>query len=343
MRGMSATEVIAGRHPESKLYKDYLFQRDIKFELLWSTVQKSIAGGTNSPCRQTRKWTGSDEDCNLYHKFFPAAELLDMVSSPIHHPELYLDALNKHVLKEDAQIWIPAFASPRTYDMARWVKPKSIITATDLCVSPPLALGNIYRGDLDSGLLIPGQLNILDAKFENKFDAILTDAFITRFTGEDKKRVLRILYKALKPGGVLLTTVRIPGGENASREAQLLERLDAESQNYPRKVRKAYESFLTSHQIPKDTILPYTPDGIETDAGLYQLSMRSSHKEEPDEHLGGALLPKLEEMRGTAGYMLLLGSPPEKGGIGFIQTHINKSQQVYDITTRQYLQIAAIK
>lgn len=336
-------EALLSRHPESKLLKDYLNQRNKGLELYWSTVQKNIAGGTNSPCKSSQRWTSATEEgCGLYHRYFPTAELLEMVSSPIHHPELYLDSLRKNVVKDDANIWIPAFATPRTYDMVRWAKPEAHVLATDLCPSPPLALGNIFQDDVKSGLLKAGQLDIFEAKYENQFDAIVTDAFITRFTGEDKRRVLKILYKALKPGGVLLTTVRVPKSED-KQMAQLLEKLSAESENYPQKVRETYETFLQEiTNLPQEWV-PYTPEEIQQDALGYQQSMRSSHGKEDGEAFGVTWLPQLTTLPGAAAYGQILTLSPQQGGIGFTKTDIRRSQQVYDITTREYLQITAIK
>lgn len=340
---MVRSETLLQRHPESALFKDYLKQRDFGVELFWSSVQKNISGGINSPCKSSTRWTSAtDEGCGLYHRYFPTAEMLEMVSSPIHHPELYLDSLRKFVPQEDVAIWIPAFATPRTYDMVRWAKPQAKVLATDLCVSPVLALGNIFHDDLKDGLLEGRQLDILTAQYENKFDAIVTDAFITRFTGEMKRKVLHILYRALKPGGVLLTTVRVPK-QGEEKMEQLLEKLTIESEDYPQKVRKAYERLLKGYGNKNAEFIPYTPEEIKQDAFGYQNSMRSSHGKEEEESLGVALLPQLATLPGAAAYGQILTLPSEQGGIGFTKTEIKKSQPVYDITTREYLQIAAIK
>ena len=71
--------------------------------------------------------------------------------------------------------------------------------------------------------------------------------------------------------------------------------------------------------------------------------MRSSHGKEEEEVLGIALLPKLATLPGAAAYGQILTLPPEQGGIGFIKTEIKRSQPVYDISTREYLQITAVK
>ena len=340
---MAKSETLLQRHPESILFSDYLKQRDMGVELFWSSVQKNIAGGVNSPCKSSNRWTSAtNEGCGLYHSYFPTAEMIEMVSSPIHHPELYLDSLRKLVPQDEAEIWIPAFATPRTYDMVRFAKPHAKVLATDLCVSPVLALGNIFHDDLKDGLLVGSQLDILTAQYENKFDAIVTDAFITRFTGETKRKVLQILHRALKPGGALLTTVRVPK-HGEEKMDQLLEKLTIESEDYPQKVRKAYVDLLKVHGKKNAEFIPYNPEEIEQDALRYQNSMRSSHGKEEEEVLGIALLPKLATLPGAAAYGQILTLPPEQGGIGFIKTEIKRSQPVYDISTREYLQITAVK
>ena len=338
-----ANEALLKRHPESILFEGYLKQRDMGVELFWSSVQKSIAGGPNSPCKSSVQWTSAtDEGCSLYHRYFPTAEILEMVSSPIHHPELYLDFLRRLVPQDKPNILIPASATPRTYDMVRWAKPQANVLVTDLCVSPVLALGNIFHDDIREGVLKSTQLDILRAQYENKFDAIVTDAFITRFVGGKKREVLQILYKALKPGGVLLTTVRVPK-QDEGEMGQVLEKLSFESGSYPLKVRRAYEELLKKHGKKNSEYIPYTPEEIEQDALSYQRSMKSSHGREEEEAFGITLLPQLAALPGAAAYGQILTLSPERGGIGFIKTEIKKSQPVYDITTREYLQIAAIK
>ena len=51
--------------------------------------------------------------------------------------------------------------------------------------------------------------SIFDLKEHNKFDLICTDAFLTRFSKDDMRRVISVWYDALSDGGNIVTTIRI--------------------------------------------------------------------------------------------------------------------------------------
>lgn len=65
--------------------QEYLTRRNLSQEFLGAAVQRSIARGSRSPCNNV-KWASFKSGCSTYHGFFPTAEILRLVSSPIHHP-----------------------------------------------------------------------------------------------------------------------------------------------------------------------------------------------------------------------------------------------------------------
>lgn len=330
---------ISANTKEREMANEYEKKRNIEEELYWATVQRSIANGQRSPCLTTIHWGSfddKDKGCSVYHSFFSIAEILGLVSSPRHHLRLYLDQLKTQVLKPDPHIWIPAAATPRTYDMVRFAQPGAHILATDLCGSPLLALGNIFAGDISNGLLKTNRLNVLDFTTKDQFDAIAVDAFITRFSDEDKMRVLKIFFEALKKGGVLLTTVRIPNS-NEKDQVQLVERETFESSQFVDRVVAEYIKLISKYPKLKDG-LPYTEiDRLREDAIAYRKTMSSSHAVGPDEPLLATWMPKTGDVLNMNTMGVLLSQ------IGFTTTNIHISEPIFDITNRQYLQICAIK
>ena len=325
-------------HPESQLWPEYLKSRDLQEELFRAKLQRQMAMGGNSPCLSTIKWSSFSAEgtgCQIYHAFFTIAELINMVSSPIQHPELYLDKLRKNVTSDSPFIWIPAFATPRTYDLVHFAKPNAKVLATDLCASPVLSLGLLYPEEVAKKSLYSQKLNVFDAIGQlpaNFFDAIVTDAFITRFEGNDKLRVLAIFFQALKPGGSLFTTIRMPK-ITEKIQGQSLE-LSSKANNYPEKVIGAYEKLTKGF---KKTDLPYANlKELQQDAQTYMATMASSHQLEEADLIAAAWMPQLGQLPGSGIGMTL-------SKIGFSQTDIKISQPVYDITTRRYLQICATK
>lgn len=326
-------------HPESQLWPEYLKSRDLRKELFWAKLQRETAVGQKSPCLSATRWSSFsavDTGCQTYHAFFPIAEELNMVSSPIHHPELYLDRLREKVTSDSPFIWIPAFATPRTYDLVIFAKPDARIVATDLCASPVLSLGLLYPEAVTKKRLIADKLNIFDAIGKmpaNFFEAIVTDAFLTRFQNDEKLKVLQIFLQALKPGGSLFTTVRMPK-TTETISGQDIEQPNHEAMAYPEKVIDAYQKLTAGF---KNTDLPYPNSAeLKRDAIKYTETMKSCHQLEEADLMVTAWMPQLGQLPGS-GIGLVLSQ------IGFSRIDIKRSGTVFDITNREYLQICATK
>lgn len=319
---------------QSELGKAYESQRNLKNELRIATVQRDMATAGISSCSEVA-WQSFGESCETYHSFFPTAEILDMVSSPRHHPELFIDTLQGNVKKEKPLIWIPATAIPRIYDMARFALPNAGIFVTDLCKTPVVSIALSYQADVLKKLFGGRDLNLLEAEFDQDFDAILVDALLTRFNSYDRMSALKVFYRALKPGGLLLTTVRIPK-QGDDEQKQISEKETDESSSFSDKVVEAYRQTVKAAGNPD--MIPYpSEDGLRADANEYRSKMKSSHARNPKDTI-------------YAEWMPLLNHVPNMGAInfeimeaGFTTSHNRISKDVYDITTRKYLQIAAIK
>lgn len=318
---------------ETSLGGVYEMQRNLTVEFGEAKLQRVLARADVSTCRET-KWGSFDGGCEVYHELFYTAEILNKVSSPRHHPELFLDALSAIVTVDSPMIWIPAAATPRTYDMMRFVKPKATAVATDLCVTPIATLGISRAKDMGNNLLFGQRMNVFDSPFHSMFDVIAIDAFLTRFNRDDRFSVSKILYKALKPGGVLLTTMRIPQFDETA-DGQMLERETAESASYVDGVVEAYQAL--SPKVGNKNMPYETEQELRADATYYRNTMKSAHAIENGYILERELMMKLERVpNATAINMMLI-----EAGFETVSSRISKP--VYDVTTRQYLQIAAIK
>ncbi|MDO8609057.1 MAG: hypothetical protein Q7R95_00775, partial [bacterium] len=220
----------------------YEIQRDLIREFQIAFRQKSFAQTEISTCGDTG-FASFGGSCVTYHGLFPTLEMLNMASSARHNPELFLQSLANHFPGNSPVVWIPAAATPRLYDMIRFVKPDALVFNTDICATPVCTIPFSNPKDIERGVYAGYVLDVLKSPFAELFDVIATDAFLTRFSKEDRVKVLQIFYKALKPGGVLLTTVRNPKvGE--SSPLQLTEIENKDSHNYSEKVLIAYRKLV---------------------------------------------------------------------------------------------------
>ena len=91
------------------------------------------------------------------------------------------------------------------------------IHVLDLC-STPLRICDWYARTIKQPgqampRLLPLEEDVLATNFPDEtVDVIMTDAFLTRFSSDEKTRVVMEWRRILKPGGVVVTTARISNG-----------------------------------------------------------------------------------------------------------------------------------
>lgn len=155
--------------------------------------------------------------CSWYHGVWQYLRLFNMVSSPRWHPEFYFGALQKQLGEAGGRrVLITGTADYGTLAFvlaaAEQHRDDLDIHVIDKCPTPLFAcrwyakrMGvEIKLHPMD---LLEGKTE--DCPFDKPFDVIVTDAFLTRFAPEKSAKVLRRWAGMLRPGGTVITTVRL--------------------------------------------------------------------------------------------------------------------------------------
>lgn len=152
--------------------------------------------------------------CHWYHGTWQYLRLLQMVSTPTWHHDFYRAEL-AHALSSfespSALITGTADYSMLAYlaEAARQTKSNTQFNVLDQCATPLFACRwYAKRNDIE---LVGYEDDII--KFcqnnQGRFELICTDAFLTRFKGDAANAVLDAWFHLLKPGGRLVTTIRL--------------------------------------------------------------------------------------------------------------------------------------
>lgn len=154
------------------------------------------------------------DDCSWYHGIWQYLRIFDLVSTPTWHPNLYipeLQALAQEVA--DAKVLISGTADYSTLAHVLWAfdrcQKQCHVTVLDICQSP-LILCQWYARRQKQRVEM-AQADIFAYGPDNEFDAVVTDAFLTRFSAEERAKVIEKWARLLKPGGRVITTIRIHG------------------------------------------------------------------------------------------------------------------------------------
>ena len=152
------------------------------------------------------------DSCYWYHSVWQYLRLMNMVSTPSWHHDFYLKQLSNAIERFDQpRVLISGAAdySSLSYviHVMKSLNKEGSYSVLDLCQTPLFACkwyAKREQVELDTICASIFELNKYDS-----FDLICTDAFLTRFSQADMKRVVSIWYKALSSGGSVVTTVRI--------------------------------------------------------------------------------------------------------------------------------------
>lgn len=168
--------------------------------------------------------------CSWYHGAWQYLRLLDMVSTPTWHRSFYDRAIGDAIESpDDPRVLITGTAD---YSMFAYVdhalrkrESNGEITVLDLCATPLFAcqwyakrVGRAIQ-TVQQDLFDP-QLKLEDGSF----DLVCTDAFLTRFTPAEAKDVIEAWWRLLRPGGHVVTTVRLHDLSPRIRDASQQER-----------------------------------------------------------------------------------------------------------------------
>ena len=154
----------------------------------------------------------SQEDCSWYHGIWQYLRVFNLVSTPTWHSQFYFDALRTVTSSAGRpRILISGTADYSMLAHVLWVFPTGTspvdVTILDMCESP-LFLCRWYSKSVDAKVDTVSQ-DILRYRPTETFDCIVTDAFLTRFSPEERNDVVRQWSLLLRPGGLVITTTRI--------------------------------------------------------------------------------------------------------------------------------------
>jgi len=152
------------------------------------------------------------EDCSWYHRAWQYLRLLDLVSTPTWHSEFYLHAFSGHARKDQkSKVLISGTAD---YSMLAYVlhvfnriKIKTEVSVLDLC-DTPLMISRWYAAKRKADICTVKE-DILKYSPATKFDFVVADAFLTRFSRKEQRKVLQKWAELLKGTGRIITTVRL--------------------------------------------------------------------------------------------------------------------------------------
>jgi hypothetical protein len=152
-------------------------------------------------------------DCDWYHSVWQFLRLMDLVSTPAWHHDFYTGALDAAVKDGARRILITGTAD---YSVFAYVLhalreiPEAVVTVVDLCNTPLFACQWFAKraGFHGLTLLADDVLSYL-SKTSDRYDVIVTDAFLTRFVKSAAAELLDGWAKVLDAEGRVITTIRV--------------------------------------------------------------------------------------------------------------------------------------
>lgn len=151
-------------------------------------------------------------DCSWYHGIWQYLRIFNMVSTPTWHASFYAGALAELAQAGNfSKILISGTADYSVLAHILWAfkKESSEVhpTVLDLCETPLLLCK--WYAKLAGVPIRTVSEDLLSSVDLGKFDAIVTDAFLTRFSPGDRVRVVERWRDLLRIGGRVVTTIRV--------------------------------------------------------------------------------------------------------------------------------------
>ena len=150
--------------------------------------------------------------CAWYHGTWQYLRLMDLVSTPTWHDEFYRDSLRKVSNKGARKVLITGTAdySVLAYAIDAFSERQESydITVVDLCPTPLFAC-QWYGKRVGIGVeTVADDVLRFATRTNERYDLIVTDAFLTRFAGNQLDKVLEAWHGLLNVDGTVITTVR---------------------------------------------------------------------------------------------------------------------------------------
>ena len=209
---------------------------------------------------------GNTKNCEWYHSSWQYLRYLKLVSTPDWHNDFYNDMFSKEFDNNPREILICGLADYAILDyIINNIPSKNFgnykITILDTCQTPiQICMWYIKLIENERRIHINyscANENALKTRFQNQtFDIITTDAFITRFSFEEKKEIINEWKRLLKPRGKVITTARCSFSDNTNKISPNINEIDnfisrADSQ-------AIQDNFLrTQHEVVKNKAQQY--------------------------------------------------------------------------------------
>jgi len=182
--------------------------------------------------------------CAWYHGSWQYLRILNLVSTPFWHNDFYKLNIKREInTKNVDKILISGTAD---YAMLQHVHEalkdhnNIEIYILDICRTP-LEICRWYRDIyMKNFTVIFLDKDIFKTDFKDEiFDIIVTDAFLTRFHEEDRKKIIGEWWRILKHNGVVITSIRL----NANDEEVPIKGKKIDVDYYTQKTRKRLQQF----------------------------------------------------------------------------------------------------
>lgn len=165
------------------------------------------------------------DTCAWYHGIWQYLRIFDMVSTPTWHKGFYSKNLEFiKGRKNSPSVLVSGTADYSTLAHVLWYgwdrKTSLDVVVIDLCETP-LLLCRWYAQR--QGIAIETIVQDILTYQAKRFDLIVTDAFLTRFNNEIRKQVVAKWFELLKPGGRVITTIRLRNESPKPTENQVEE------------------------------------------------------------------------------------------------------------------------
>ncbi|OLF06158.1 hypothetical protein BLA60_33010 [Actinophytocola xinjiangensis] len=148
----------------------------------------------------------STDGCRSYHAWWQYWRAIGLVSTPDWHVANYADVFAGD---RDARVLVSGTADHGVLRHLAQAGARGPIAVLDLCPTP-LEMCSWYASEHLPGPLSTHRADVLAAPFgEAEFDLITTYAFLSRFPDPVKERVVAGWRAMLRPGGRVLTTIRL--------------------------------------------------------------------------------------------------------------------------------------
>jgi len=155
--------------------------------------------------------------CASYHGIYPLLHALGMAATPDRHAEFYHRELGRLARSGDFSSVLVAGTADHgmlSHVLGAWGEARLCLEMLDLCPTP----GRLCQewAERHSLQIAVHAGDVLAWKSMRPYDLVVTHSFIPKFTPASRPQLFRALCGLLRPGGRLVTTVRIDPDEEAA-------------------------------------------------------------------------------------------------------------------------------